>query len=120
MNFNPFKLHITYLSFFLSAVLLCSCGSKSKKENAINNDKEEISGMPNDVIPFFQHWNLILGDGSNVGQATKYENNDFFYATNENNEDWVVFKTPKCRKHSWDFKQYKNRVGTTKKMVAND
>ena len=48
----------------------------------------------NDVIPFFQHWNLILGDGSNVGQATDYENKDFFYATQEGEEKWVVFKTP--------------------------
>ncbi len=48
----------------------------------------------NDVIPFFQHWNLILGDGSNVGQATDYENKDFFFATQEGEEKWVVFKTP--------------------------
>ena len=34
---------------------------------------------PNDVIPIFQHWNLILGDGSNVGPAINYENKDFFY-----------------------------------------
>ena len=35
------------------------------------------------VIPFFQHWNLILGDGSNAGVAIDYENKDFFYATND-------------------------------------
>ena len=48
----------------------------------------------NDVIPIFKHFNLILGDGSNVGQAVKYENKDFFYATKEGKENWVVFKTP--------------------------
>ena len=46
------------------------------------------------VIPFFQHWNLILGDGSNAGVAIDYENKDFFYATNDGEEEWVVFKTP--------------------------
>jgi hypothetical protein len=46
------------------------------------------------VISFFQHWNLILGDGSNVGKAIDYENKDFFYATVEDEEEWVVFKTP--------------------------
>ena len=46
------------------------------------------------VIPFFQHWNLILGDGSNVGKAIDYENKDFFYTTNDGEEAWVVFKTP--------------------------
>ena len=50
--------------------------------------------LANDVIPIFQHWNLILGDGSNVGQATDYENTDFFYAKQEEEEKWVVFKTP--------------------------
>ena len=37
--------------------------------------------IANEVIPFFQHWNLILGDGSNVGKAIDYENKDFFYVT---------------------------------------
>ena len=32
----------------------------------------------NDLIPFFQHWNLILGDGSNAGQANNFEYGDFF------------------------------------------
>ena len=48
----------------------------------------------NDVIPIFEHFNLILGDGSNVGKAVDYENKDFFYATQEGEENWVVFKTP--------------------------
>jgi hypothetical protein len=61
-------------------------------QGCIENNK--LTLKPNDVIPFFQHWNLILGDGSNVGQATDYENKDFFYATQEGEENWVVFKTP--------------------------
>ena len=48
----------------------------------------------NDVIPIFEYFNLILGDGSNVGKAVDYENKDFFYATEEGEEKWVVFKTP--------------------------
>ncbi len=47
-----------------------------------------------DVIPFFDHWNLITGDGSNVGQAKNFEHKDFFYATNDGEADWVVYKTP--------------------------
>ena len=49
---------------------------------------------PNDVIPFFEHWSLILGDGSNVGQAVDFENKDYFYTANDAKGDWVVFKTP--------------------------
>ena len=61
-------------------------------QGCIENNK--LTLKPNDVIPFFQHWNLILGDGSNVGQATDYENKDFFFAAKEGEENWVVFKTP--------------------------
>ena len=49
---------------------------------------------PSDVTPIFEHWNLILGDGSNVGKATNFEKKEFFYATNDGNTDWVVYKTP--------------------------
>jgi len=61
-------------------LLLNSCADKTKN--------------PNDVIPFFQHWNLILGDGSNVGPATDFTNKDFFYTATDDAGDWVVFKTP--------------------------
>ena len=46
------------ISFCL--IVLCSCETKTKSNNA------------NDIIPFFQHWNLILGDGSNAGKAIDY------------------------------------------------
>ena len=29
-----------------------------------------------------------------MGQATNYENKNFFYTAKEDKEDWVVFKTP--------------------------
>lgn len=57
-------------------------------------DSKKQSTTANDVIPFFQHWNLILGDGSNAGQALTYQDKDFFYTTKEENENWVAFKTP--------------------------
>lgn len=57
------------------------------------NSREQVASA-NDVIPFFQHWNLILGDGSNAGQAMNYKSENFFYTVKDNNEDWVVFKTP--------------------------
>lgn len=56
-----------------------------------NNSSNKI---PNDIIPMFHHWNLILGDGANVGQATKIEDKNFFYTAHDRENDWVVFKTP--------------------------
>jgi len=79
---------ITLLSMLL---LLSACENKNTPKKT---EKAAISQNANDIIPFFEHWNLILGDGSNVGQATDFENKDFFYTTKDNKDDWVVFKTP--------------------------
>lgn len=98
MNLKIFKLNSTHCLLTMSVILLFnSC--LENKNTVKTNKKVEIETKPNDIIPFFQHWNLILGDGSNVGQATGYKNKDFFFTTNENNVDWVVFKTPNagCR-----------------------
>jgi len=70
-----------YLLLFGVSILFYSCSPEKKLSTA------------NEVIPFFQHWNLILGDGSNAGLATNYSDQNFFY-TKKEQEDWVVFKTP--------------------------
>lgn len=85
------------LIFGLSLILLNSCKKdvKSSSINIIPNVKDSIkTKYANAVIPFFDDWKLILGDGSNVGIANNYENKDFFYTTNDGKVDWVVFKTP--------------------------
>ncbi|MEL6918631.1 MAG: polysaccharide lyase family 7 protein [Bacteroidota bacterium] len=96
MNFKIPGFMITLHSLMIGAVLLMnSCGDVDKKQDVKENAKDvEKVGIANDIIPFFQHWNLILGDGSNVGLATNYENRNFFYTANDNKGDWVVFKTP--------------------------
>ena len=65
---------------------------ESPKEMVKEESKKTI--YPSDVIPFFQHFNLILGDGSNSGNAKGKEYPQFFYANSENDENWVVYKTP--------------------------
>ena len=80
---------------FFFPLLCCSLLAITACKNQNSNSKKaETAIKPHDVIPFFQHWNLILGDGSNVGQATDYENKDFFYTARDGKGDWVVFKTP--------------------------
>ena len=78
-----FPLIIGFFTFFVG------CKSQNK-----TSDTAEVKTTPNDIIPFFQHWNLILGDGSNVGLAAAYDNKDFFYTAQEDKEDWIVFKSP--------------------------
>ncbi|MBU2945979.1 polysaccharide lyase family 7 protein [Zobellia uliginosa] len=83
------------LGIFLA---LHSCGDTGKKTNTSTtdaDDKEIVKTVyASDVIPFFDHWKLILGDGSNVGIANNFENKDFFYTKNDGNSDWIVFKAP--------------------------
>ncbi|PTX62236.1 alginate lyase [Kordia periserrulae] len=62
---------------------------------ALNSCETQLKiATPNEVIPFFQHWNLILGDGSNAGKATNFKHENFFYTANDSKGDWVVFKSP--------------------------
>lgn len=95
MNFKTFKLIFVQYSLLISAILVCNSCTESKKQNPTNTTETVVTNpKPNDVIPFFQHWNLILGDGSNVGQATNYEHKNFFYTAKDDKENWVVFKSP--------------------------
>lgn len=85
--------HIPLILAASISLLLVNCASPATK------DKVEVvvkTKHASDVIPFFEHWNLILGDGSNVGQAVEFENKDFFYTSQEegSDSDWVVYKAP--------------------------
>ncbi|MGB6153397.1 MAG: polysaccharide lyase family 7 protein [Pricia sp.] len=89
----------TKLLILCIILLLTSCKETAEKKNTltsvgINAKEVQKTVYPSDVIPFFDHWKLILGDGSNVGIANNYENKDFFYTTDDGGTDWVVFKTP--------------------------
>ena len=70
------------------------CDSNKKKGGVYTIKNGVTYKMPSNIIPFFEHWNLILGDGSNVGQAIDYENINFFYTSTIDKQNWVVFKTP--------------------------
>lgn len=86
------------LSTSVSAILIiCTlfilqgCGNTAKDAKVQDAQK---TVYPNDVMPIFKHWNLILGNGTNAGLAVDFEDKDFFYSTNDGKNDWVVFKTP--------------------------
>ena len=76
------------IGFFL---MIGSCKEKTKQ---VHKETVQVIKYPSEVIPFFDHWKLILGDGSNAGVANNFENKDFFYTTNDVNSNWVVFKAP--------------------------
>lgn len=75
---------VLILAVFLQ---LNSCSNPDKRE-------AQKTVYASDIIPFFNDWNLILGNGSNAGQANNFEHEDFFYTANDEKGNWVVFKTP--------------------------
>ncbi|TVZ26687.1 alginate lyase [Gillisia sp. Hel_I_86] len=89
------------ISLALGVLLISSssCNDKTKNTDtsteASKGEKEANKTVyASDVIPFFDHWKLILGDGSNAGIANKFEDEDFFYTATDDSGNWVVFKAP--------------------------
>ena len=99
---------------------LNSCKKETKKQS-VNDVPKKL--YASEVIPFFDHWKLILGDGSNVGFANNFENKDFFYTTKENGTDWVVFKAPNAGHTHGTSNNTRTELAQSKKWypkTAND
>ncbi|WP_290698842.1 polysaccharide lyase family 7 protein, partial [Lacinutrix sp.] len=119
---------ISRLLFLNVLLVLNSCNNSNKKTDSstdINTDKEEVQKIvyASDVIPFFDHWKLILGDGSNAGIANNFENKDFFYTQNESEKNWVVFKAPNGGDTHGTSNNTRTELAQTKKWypkTAND
>ncbi|NNE14478.1 MAG: polysaccharide lyase family 7 protein [Saprospiraceae bacterium] len=112
--------NITLLSkllIFTCFVTLTSCSNSSKKEM---KEEDQKTVYPSDVLTFFDHWNLILGDGSNVGQAINFENEDFFYTENNGKENWVVFKAPNAGDTHGTSNNTRTELAQLKKWSALD
>ncbi|WP_430412650.1 polysaccharide lyase family 7 protein [Kordia sp.] len=84
------KIILVVSAVFTFSFFLNSCKNATKKPAK----EAQKTVYASDVIPFFNHWNLILGDGSNVGHAINFEHKDFFYTENDEKESWVVYKAP--------------------------
>lgn len=74
-------------------LILGACLLLTHCSNAVKKERKKTT-YASEVIPFFEHWNLILGDGTNAGVATDFEQKDFFYTAQEGETNWVVFKAP--------------------------
>src|SRR5680860_989187 len=101
MKQNNKKIITSVVTLLIPCIILIlnSCNNTAKKTNtstspSTSTKETQKTVYASNVIPFFDHWKLILGDGSNVGIANNFENKDFFYTTNDGSNDWVVFKTP--------------------------
>ncbi len=77
------------------ALMLNSCSNTEQKTKS-DTDVEMITDakVPSDVLPYFDQWKILLGDGTNKNDLVGYENKEFFYAHNDGSTNWVVYKTP--------------------------
>jgi len=92
MNIKIVKLLLQTLLIIGFALALNSCQDTAKETSSSTSSKTTV--YPSDVTPIFDHWKLILGDGTNAGIANNLEHKDFFYTANDGSRDWVVYKTP--------------------------
>jgi len=77
------------------ALFLNSCSTEKKKNTEKTKTEQKITvKYPSDVIPFFDKWKILLGDGTKSKDLINYANKDFFYVENDGKTDWVVYKTP--------------------------
>ena len=97
------------LSIFIT---FSSCSNKAKKENKKETKKTVYAS---DVIPFFDHWKLVLGNGENAGIANNFEDKNFFYTENDANGEWVVFKAPNAGSTHGTSNNTRTELGQIKK-----
>lgn len=117
---NKIIKHIALVLISGLVLMISSCKNGSKKIDKVEAKKTLYA---DDVIPFFDHWKLILGDGSNVGIANNFENKYFFYIETDDQGDWVVFKTPNAGNTHGTSNNTRTELAQTKKWypkTAND
>jgi hypothetical protein len=119
MNKKIIKLGTTLLIIGVFLIL----GSCKKNTKESNKEEVEKTFYASDVIPFFDDWKLVLGNGKNAGIANNFENKKFFYTENDGKSDWVVFKAPNAGSTHGTSNNTRTELGQIKKWypeTAND
>jgi hypothetical protein len=53
-----------------------------------------VKGVYENFGGFLSHWNLILGNGENIGNSAEFEDRNYFYPVTDEGKTWLAFKTP--------------------------
>ena len=111
------KLALTLMSFL--ALVACKNNVDTNSETIIEvtTENESTIKYPSDIIPFMGEWKILLGDGTSVSDLVNYEKKDFFYVENENDVDWVVYKTPNSGITSRTSSNTRTELGQTKHWI---
>jgi len=84
---------INFLAAVLMIIVIISACTNSSDESSKSSDQQQIV-YPSSIHSIFNHFKLILGNGSNAGIPTNFANKNFFYTINDGGHNWVVYKTP--------------------------
>ncbi|WP_178986135.1 polysaccharide lyase family 7 protein [Winogradskyella helgolandensis] len=88
------KFALTLMSFLVIVACKNNAETPSEPVEGVVSVNEKTAKYPSDVIPFMDDWKILLGDGTSIKELVNYEKENFFYVENENDKDWVVYKTP--------------------------
>lgn len=95
-------------------VFLTNCSNVAKKNRT---GSKVIKHYPNDIIPFMDQWNILLGDGTNTKELNNYEKQGFFYVESKKETNWVVYKTPNAGITSRTSKNTRTELGQKKHWI---
>ena len=115
MNIKISKLLLPYFIVVGFLLVLNSCADKAKTTKS-SDAKDTLYASA--VLPIFDHFNLILGDGSNVENPVEFENEDFFYTAKEGDQNWVVYKTPNAGNTHGTSNNTRTELAQSKKWSA--
>ena len=105
-------LKIIFIPLIMICFLFGACSFTYKKKQ---NAKPHL--YPSDVISFMDEWKILLGDGSQSSSLIKFDNKDFFYVEQEDETDWVVYKTPNAGITSKNSNNTRTELGQIKEWT---
>lgn len=108
------------LVIIIAFLAMFSCKENSKTTSEISTKKEEVKKYPSDVIPFMDKWKILLGDGTRSEDLVNYSKDDFFYVVNEDNTEWVVYKTPNAGITSPNSSNTRTELGEKKRWIPEE
>ena len=108
------KKTIFVITIFL-AILSCKNNSEVKTDSSSNEEKSVK--YPSDVLPFLNEWKILLGDGTYIDSLENYQKEGFFYVDNEDEIDWVVYKTPNSGITSRTSSNTRTELGQKKHLI---
>lgn len=108
------------LVIFIALAAMFACKNNSKTTLEPTTKTEDVRKYPSDVIPFMDKWKILLGDGTRSEELVNYSKDDFFYVVNEDNTDWVVYKTPNAGITSPNSSNTRTELGEKKRWTPEE